>query len=743
MQTHSTPKISFRRELSLLDATMIGVGAMTGASIFILAGTAIGLAGPAAIIVILLNALVTLLTALGYAEMGASYPEAGGGYLWVKKSLPKPFDFVSGWISWFGHTIACAFYTVVFAMGITWLLQIYHVNLVFPYFEKLLILAVVAIFTTVNIMGTKATGKTQTIITLSQVAIIIFFVLAGVLALVRDHGAWSHYTPFIPNANGIFVAMGVLFIAFEGYEIIAQSAEEVRNPQKNIPRAILLSIGIVSLLYVLLLFALLAILPVNEISALGESAVIQAVDIIFPKYGTGIMILGLLVGTTATLNATIYSSSRVSFAMGRDGTFPAWFGRLHPKMKTPYISTLISAVLISSIAIALPIYDIVASADIMFLLLFILANISLLLLRYGEPNVRRPFRVPLFPVIPLAAIIAMGAIAVMLYQFSPAAWYIAILWIEVGAVVHYFTGGKKQVEKMEEEKSVLSQIITIDRKKFSVHVCVPPTNHAEPLVELASRIARQNKGMVILHSVIEVPNQVSLKSVTYRDAESSIKKLEKLKRITARYDVSAEDFITVSHNLVDAITDAAEEYESNIVVLGWKGRIKSGFVIGTHIPAILKKLQTDAIVYKPYKNIVHKKITLINKLGSDMSLALRVVHMLAKEYNSKVEIYNVVPEKRKIKMAMEFFASIEESFKRGAIPVASTYIKFSEIHKVIADLKTDFVVMNADEFWDIAEYLVGVRKIGFEKRSFGIVLVHAYKKKTELNVEEIAMMHHI
>ncbi|MEM4308306.1 MAG: amino acid permease [Thermoplasmata archaeon] len=741
MPSQLTPKLSFRRDLGLLEATMIGVGAMTGASIFILAGTAIELAGPAAIIVIFLNALVTLLTALGYAEMGASYPEAGGGYLWIKKSLPKPFDFVSGWISWFGHTIACAFYTVVFAMGIDWLITIYGVGIDFPFFKQLLILVVLTVFTTINILGSKTTGRTETIITLSQISIIIFFVVAGVFALFRNPDAWSHFTPFLPDVNGIFVAMGVLFIAFEGYEIIAQSAEEVKNPEKNIPRAILLSVGIVMLLYVGLLFALLAISPVNEIAAMGEFAVIGGFSQVLPKYGAGIMIIGLLIGTTATLNATIYSSARVSFAMGRDGTFPKLFGKVHPKLRTPYISTLISACLIGFIAIVLPIRDIVAAADIMFLLLFILTNISWILLRYGEPNVKKPFRVPFFPLIPILAIISMFIIAVMIYSFSQVAWYLAIIWIEIGAIVHYFGGGQKRVEERE-ERSVLGEMIRIDRKKYSVVVCVPPENRVEPMVHMASKIARNNKGDVLLYSVIEVPRQVSIKSIGYRDAEDTVKKLEKLRTITRKYDISSDYFIGVSHSFVDAIADFAEEVEANLVMLGWRGRFKKGFILGTHLPALLKKIKTDTIIYKPPRGKVPNKVTLVNKLGSDLSIAIKIAHLVAKEYSAEVEILNVVPERKRIDVAMEMFASIEGSFKRESIPVRSSYLVLSEVKHKLQSINTGFLIMNSDDIWDVVEYLLGTKVYSIEKAKFGVFFVHKYKEEEKLSGEQIAMMHH-
>ncbi|MCX8173882.1 MAG: amino acid permease [Thermoplasmata archaeon] len=742
MASQLTPKLSFRRELGLLEATMIGVGAMTGASIFILAGTAVELAGPAAIVVIFLNAFVTLLTALGYAEMGASYPEAGGGYLWVKKSLPKPFDFVSGWISWFGHTIACAFYTVVFAMGIDWLISIYGFTVSFPYFHQALILTVLGIFTTINILGSKTTGRTETIITLSQIAIILFFVVAGVLALFRNPEAWSHFTPFFPRIDGIFVAMGVLFIAFEGYEIIAQSAEEVKNPEKNIPRAILLSVGIVMLLYVALLIALLAILPVEEIAGMGEFAVIGGISQVIPKYGAGIMIIGLLIGTTATLNATIYSSARVSFAMGRDGTFPKFFGKIHPKTRTPYISTLISACLIGSIAIALPIRDIVASADIMFLLLFILTNISWILLRYGEPNVKKPFKVPLFPLVPVLAIITMCAIAVMLYSFSQVAWYLAIIWIEIGAAVHYFGGGQRRVEERADERSVLGEMISIDRKKYSVLVCVPPGDNVVPMVHMASKIARNNRGDVLLYSVIEVPRQISIKSIGYRDAEETVKKLEKLRTITRKYDIASDYFISVSHTLVDAIADFAEEVDANLVILGWRGRFKKGFILGSHLPALLKKIKADTVIYKPPHGKVPNKVTLVNKLGSDLSLAMKIAHLVAKEYSAEVEILNVVPERKRINVAIEMFASIEGSFKQEAIPVRSSYIVLSEIKHKLQGINTGFLIMNADDIWDVVEYLLGTKISSMEKAKFGVFLVHRYKKEEKLSGEEIAMMHH-
>ncbi len=349
-------EVALSRTLGLLDITMIGVGAMIGAGIFVLTGIAAGEAGPALVLAFLLNGVVTTFTALSYAELGSAYPEAGGGYLWVKEGMGGTQGFLAGWMSWFAHAVACSLYGLGFGRFAVELISLAYPG-VQEYSQPLTLVfmaIIVALFALINYRGASETGLVGNIVTIAKVIILGVFIVFGIRAMILNPNLNVFTDNFLPNGMaGVFVAMGLTFIAFEGYEIIAQSGEEVKDPMRNIPRAIFISLIIVVIIYVLV--AIVAIgavvvppeagdIPVWEYLAQArEVAIVRAAEQIMGRWGGFLILISGLASTMSALNATIYSSSRVSFAMGRDSNLPRVFGRIHPKNHSPYYAIFISA----------------------------------------------------------------------------------------------------------------------------------------------------------------------------------------------------------------------------------------------------------------------------------------------------------------------------------------------------------------------------------------------------------------
>jgi APA family basic amino acid/polyamine antiporter len=251
-------KVTLSRDLGLFTITMIGVGGMIGAGIFVLTGIAAGIAGPALVLVFFLNGLITVLTALSYAELGSAFPEAGGGYLWVKEGLGGVQGFLAGWMSWFAHAVAGSLYALGFGRFAAelWIMAgLPH----FGWPESQLIQSltlglmtlVIITFTFINYRGASETGTVGNIVTLTKIGILGLFVLFGLVAMLRTDAWHVRFTSeFMPHGfSGVLQAMGLTFIAFEGYEIIAQSGEEVKNPKRSIPRAIFSAILIAVVIY--------------------------------------------------------------------------------------------------------------------------------------------------------------------------------------------------------------------------------------------------------------------------------------------------------------------------------------------------------------------------------------------------------------------------------------------------------------------------------------------------------------
>ena len=326
-------EVRLSREMRLIDVTMIGVGAMIGAGIFVLTGIAAGVAGPALLLVFLLNGVVALLTAAAYAELGGAIHGAGGGYLWIKRSLPDPAGFLAGWMDWFAHAVACSLYALGFGAYFKELLDVVGVPEFHTPFAPLAIwvaIAACAVFAYINSRGASETGKAGNVVTIGKVAIILAFIVAGLWAMAGRTDWQAAFTPFLSQGwGGVFAAMGLTFIAFEGYEIIAQTSEEVEDPRRNVPRAVFLSLLIVVPIYLLVAFvAVGAVVPpagmsVTEyLGAEKEIALVTAAEQ-FIAGGAIVVLFGGLLSTLSALNATIYSSSRVAFAMARDASLPS------------------------------------------------------------------------------------------------------------------------------------------------------------------------------------------------------------------------------------------------------------------------------------------------------------------------------------------------------------------------------------------------------------------------------------
>ncbi len=255
-ETEEVEGADFARELSLFDIVVIGIGAMVGGSIFVLTGLAAGESGPALVLAFALNGFITIFTGMVYAELGSAFPEPGGGYLWVRTALGRSQAFISGWMSWFAHAVAGSLYILSFGSFLTLIITEYFDVATFGLspldLQKLFATFAAAVFTYVNYRGAKETSRAENVVTVLQLAVLFVFIASGIAALVGQPNPTVNYEPFFPNGvGGVFLAMGLTFIAFEGYEIIVQSGREVVNPHENIPKAVFYSMLVVVTIYIL------------------------------------------------------------------------------------------------------------------------------------------------------------------------------------------------------------------------------------------------------------------------------------------------------------------------------------------------------------------------------------------------------------------------------------------------------------------------------------------------------------
>lgn len=565
------------RSLGFVDVMMIGIAGLVGGAIFVLTGPAIGLAGASVIIAFIINGIITLFTAMGYAELGSAIPEAGGGYLWVRQGLPRPNAFISGWMAWFAHIVAGSLYAVGFGSFFFSLLKTIHILGDYPLFgifpfDKLIAVASIAAFTYINVKGVSKTGKVGTIVTIIQLGTIAALIVGGFWT-IHTHPNWKvNFVDFMPlGIGGIVAAMGLTFIAFEGYEIIVQAGEEVKNPKKNIPRAIFTSLAIVVVLYCLVAFVSIgAIFPKNTpawkfIGLNGDLGITKAAELFLP-YGAFIVITGGVVSSLAALNATTFSSSRVSFAMGRHYNLPHQLSSIHSRYGTPYVAIVISGAIMAVMAYALPLDQIAVAAGVIFLLLFTQVNIAVINIRrvYGD-KLDYGFKIPLFPVIPIVGVFLKLGLALYLLVTQPFSWAISSLWVAVGFTLYRMYTFKKEIEHYA---PLVTSEGDLTRKRYRILIPYTPEN-PDRLINYAIRIAKENDGEINVLRVLTVPDQTPL-SAGVAFADSARKAFEPLEKILEREDILNHYLFRISHETSEAILATIEEQRIDLVIIDFE-----------------------------------------------------------------------------------------------------------------------------------------------------------------------------
>ena len=677
------------RDLSLFHVTMIGVGAMIGAGIFVLTGIAAGYAGPALILAFALNGLVTLLTAFSYAELGSSFPEAGGGYLWVKEGLGGLNGFQAGWMSWFAHAVACSLYILGFGYYFWEALRFLRVDTlinplleaVFPgggshflIVQKILAVGVAILFGYINFRGASETGRWGSLVTIIKVVILGGFCLSGLVVILKNPEWPAKFQPFLGKGfAGVLGAMGLTYIAFEGYEIIVQSGEEIKNPGKNIPRAIFISLLIVVPVYIFVGFIALGAVEIPQSVRLAHPEIVKIWDYLaFAKEGAMVeaakqfmplgylmMILGGLFATMSALNATIYSSSRVSFAMGRDKNLPDVFGKIHRQKRTPYMAVLISVVLILLMAILLPIEDVAASADIMFILLFVQVNWTLISLRKKKSRLKRSFRVPFVPVLPVVAIILQLILGYFLFHLSPVAWLTALLWLILGALLYYLYARGREKERAEAQ--ILYEEKLPVKSGYRILVPLAHPDHVDDLIHMASAIARDRGGEILALGVVRVPEQLPV--AEGRRFVSEFKGIMEIAMKSGkRHGVVVNTLIRIGHKVTTAIIDTIKERDIDLMIMGWKGFSHSrGSVFGGILDDVVMNADCDVMMIKMVHLDKMKSILLPTSGGPHACFALELAPAIAKTYGSRITVCMIVPPNTRPDVEAVYQQRVDES----------------------------------------------------------------------------------
>ncbi len=641
----------------MFDATMLGIGAMIGAGIFVLTGIAAGEAGPASLLAFALNGGVTLITAFAYAELASAIPRAGGGYAFVQMAYPGAMGFVSGWMLWFAYTVACSLYALGFA-GYFW--EFFHRYL--PGFSEvvfsltgehgailLVILLIGAGFILLNYKGSKVTGAAENVLTVAKLVVLGIFIYFGLVEIFRTPTeSVACLFPFFPKGmGGVLIAMGLTFIAFEGYDLISTVAEEIKDPEKNIPRATFISLGVTMVMYLLILLVALAAIRPEGITSweyLGkyqETAIVRAAENFMPAFGVALIVFGGLLSTMSALNATVLAASRVGFSMGRDKWLPQLMSKIHERYHTPHVAIVVTGVIFLLIALSLPIAVVGSAASLMFLLTFAMVNLSLIMLRRRMPEIERKYRMPLYPYLPIAGIVLNLYLAVYQFKFQPAAWYVAIGWVVCGLML-YYTVFKRQAG-LEEPRVIVPRTAEIGKQEGkAVVVALSNPDSVEPLLKLGHAVAKARELRLVAVSVVEVPDQVPLQD-GMRMAHHKRALLKGAERAAAKLGIKMETDVVIAHRVYEGIFSALEHQRGELLVMGWKGYSNARErIFGEITDHIIRYVKADLMLFKPGEDPGMRRCLLPTAGGPNARMAAMVVDALSKQYETKTTVAYVV-----------------------------------------------------------------------------------------------------
>jgi len=406
--------MELKRTLNLFDAISIGIGAIVGAGIFVVVGIAIGYAGPAIVISMIIAAIVASFTAFGFAELGSAIPKQGGVYAFAYEIVSPSAGFIVGYLWLFAQTVAGAAISLGFAG--------YFVAM-FPFLPlKAVAVLIVSALTALNLVGIKQSAMVNNALVLTKIAIICLFIALGLPRM-----SLANYSPFAPNGFfGILQGAGFIFFAFLGFGRIAMLGEEVRNPNRTLPLSILLSFATSAVIYVLAGLTT-AGLQDYRLLAQSNSPIADAAGAVGVPVLVGVVSFGALIATVSVLLTTLIGLSRVSFAMARNGQIPKSVARIHPRFGTPYVAVLIMGALMAILALAFDLRQTAAITSFSILSTHVVLNYCAIRVRRRMPDVKS-FKAPLYPLIPSLGVVSC---LILLLSLPLESWLVSIVVVAV------------------------------------------------------------------------------------------------------------------------------------------------------------------------------------------------------------------------------------------------------------------------------------------------------------------------
>ncbi|TNE50679.1 MAG: amino acid permease [Deltaproteobacteria bacterium] len=665
------------RNLGLGSVVAIAIGSMIGGGIFVLPGLAAATTGPSFWLAYALAGLFVVPAALSQSEMATAMPKAGGVYIFVDRSLGPLYGTIAGIGTWLAMLFKASFALV----GISVYLSIFST---FSY--KVVAFALLVLVALLNIVGVKKLGKFQMVVVAACGITLGMLIVKGFVHL--EPSRFQNY--FSNGWSGLLAATGLVFISYAGVTKIASIAEEIVDPSRNLPLAMLLSLGLMMLLYSLVAFCLVGNIPMTGTTAVAglaknERAIALLGSVLYGKFGLYMMAAIAIVALASMANAGLLSASRYPFAMSRDEMVPSFFQRVSERFVTPVYSIVFTAICMAAAIMFLPVVKIAKLASGMQVILFMAINVAIIILRENHPSWYQPkFRSPLYPGMQIFGILSCLLMLVMLGSFVLIGTALLLL---AGAGWYYIYARHKT-----RRRGVIQKITTrpeIKAPKVSDEMDSPPKVPPSDLVISLSGKEFSPESLLAIGSALgshkisvlklrEIPDQLTLHD-RILEMNPRMKVLERrVQQMSKRLSLETNIDFIATHDQRHALFDYVSQSQNpwTLVDMGqhdrfYQARRYLGWLV-THLPSNLAIYQNEGF------RITENILVLYGQTPSDQ-LVLEVANNLAEIYDARLRIMSVLPEDSTQEERDERKASMEAA----ALPRLT--VQNYEIKMVIGD----------------------------------------------------------
>lgn len=722
------------RSVGLLGATGVGVGAIVGGGILALAGVAFATTGPAAIVAFALNGLIAFVTALSFAELATQFPESGGTYSFAKKVLSIEAAFMIGWIVWFASIVAAALYAfgfgafLVLAIDTIW--QAYGTSpdwLASRGTVTILACAATIIFSIGLLL--KSTGGGPW---LNIGKIVVFSILIAVglwkIAGTPTTTLSQQLTPFFSGgAIGLVQAMGYTFIALQGFDLIAAIGGEIRNPRRNIPRAMFSSLTIALLIYMPLLLIVATVgtpagTTVTELGAERPEAIVAvAAQNFLGGFGYWLVIVAGLLSMLSALQANLLAASRVALTMARDRTLPHWLETINPKRGTPRFAVPATAIIVLLVLVAVKdVAAVGAASSLIFLLTFALAHRITIMARRRAKPVHIPFRVPWFPLIPTLGGLACAALAVFQGISVPSAGLIACVWLVLGGLLYASFLARRARTVDAYSQAIDAELVRLRGRSPLVLVPVANPANVDAMVGVANALVPPDVGRVLLLTTMAAPASADVHdSSSVVNAQSVLR--ESLAAAFAR-NIRPEVLATIATNPWDEIVRVARTHRCESMLLGFSSLVAPN--VRSHLEVIMADVASEVVILRAppgwlLRNVRKVLVPIAGRGGHDV-LRARLLGSIHRLGAREITLLRILPE-----------SATEQDYTQARFALA-------RLARDEAPYGSNLVVIRSNSPADaIAEHaadsdlvVLGLRRKNRQSKAFGDVALSIVSKTT-------------